>query len=121
MSAGAYDPAGASASDGRRNVNRMKSNLLGPLRDAQVGTLALAIALGWSLYQTALGIATLIEGALTRTGGLGGFTGYVQSGLGLTWVWHHRVFTFGQLVLGLIELGTVLLVAVFVRRRTRDG
>jgi hypothetical protein len=98
----------------------VKTNLLGPLRDVQLGTIALAIALGWSLYQTALGVATLVETYIAS--GTGGWTGYVSAqGIGLTWVWHHHVFTFGQLVLGLIELGTVLLVAAYVRRDSRDG
>jgi hypothetical protein len=98
----------------------MKTNFLGPLRDVQLGTLALAIALGWSLYQTAAGVATFVETWVAS--GTSGWAGYVSAQtLGLTWVWHHHVFTFNQLVLGLIEFGTVLLVAAYVRRDSRAG
>jgi hypothetical protein len=97
----------------------MKVNLAGVIRDVQLATLAFAIALGWSLYQMALGVGTLIEGVTYRVHSADqfGFTGYIPGyGGGLTWVWGHHPFSFGQFVLGLIELGTVLLVAVLVRR-----
>ena len=100
----------------------MKVNLAGVLRDVPLTTLAFAIALGWSLYQTALGVATFIEGVTVHVHAQDfGFTGYAafpQEGLDLTWVWGHHAFGFGQFVLGLIELGTVLLVAMLVRRFT---
>lgn len=96
----------------------MKTNLIGVLRDVQLTTLAFAIALGWSLYQTALGFATFVEALTSRTNG---FTGYVGATTGLTWIWHDHVFTFGLFVLGLIELGTVLLVAALVRRFARGS
>ena len=97
----------------------MTVDLAGVIRDVQLTTLAFAIALGWSLYQTALGLATFIEGLSVRGSGPfvgSGFVGLSQEGFGLTWVWHHHLFDFGQFVLGRIELGTVLLVAVLVRR-----
>lgn len=96
----------------------MKVDLAGVIRDVQLTTLAFAIALGWSLYQTALGLATFIEGLSVRESSPfgSGFVGLPQEGFGLTWFWHHHLFDFGQFVLGLIELGTVLLVAVLVRR-----
>jgi hypothetical protein len=37
-------------------------------------------------------------------------------GGGLSWVWGHHLFAFGQFVTGLIEFGTVLLIALRVRR-----
>ena len=99
----------------------MKTNLIGVLRDVQLSTLALAIALGWSLYQTALGVGTFIEGVTTRASPESGCTGYVPGlGTGLTWVWGDHVFSFGQFVMGLIELVTVLLIAALVRRHSRS-
>lgn len=103
----------------------MKVDLAGVLRDVQLTTLAFAIALGWSLYQAALGVATFIESVTVHSHGFGGFPGVafafpVQAGYGLTWVWGHHIFAFGQLVLGLIELGAVLLAAALVRRFSRN-
>jgi hypothetical protein len=98
----------------------MKINLMGLLRDVSLTTLAFAIALGWSLYQFAYGMATFVEGVTVHSRGfdqqLGGFASLPQYGESLTWVWGHHLFTFGQLVMGLIELGTVLLVTMLVRR-----
>jgi hypothetical protein len=99
----------------------MKADLAGVLRDVPLTTLAFAIALGWSLYQTALGVATFVEGLTAHGHGLRPFADFVglpQEGTSLTWIWGGRVFTFGQLVLGLVELGTVLLVAMLVRRHS---
>ena len=97
----------------------MKVNLAGVLRDVPLTTLAFAIALGWSLYQTALGVGTFIESVTIHVHSTDqlGFTEYIPGyGGGLTWIWGHHVFTFGQFVVGLTELGTVLLVALLVRR-----
>jgi hypothetical protein len=97
----------------------MKTNLIGVLRDVQLATLAFAIALGWSLYQAASGLATFVEGVTVHSHGFdqfGPLASLPQYGESLTWVWGHHLFTFGQLVMGLIELGTVLLVTMLVRR-----
>jgi len=67
----------------------------------------------------ALGLAVFVEGVTVhghRVNEFGGFFSLPQEGTSLTWIWGHRIFTFGQLVLGLVELGTVLLVAMLVRR-----
>jgi hypothetical protein len=78
----------------------------------QLTTLAFAIALGLSLIQVAEGVATFITD-VTQHGhdlneGLGLYGG------GLNWFEGHHPF--GQFVTGLIELGTVLLIALLVRR-----
>lgn len=99
----------------------MKVDFAGVIRDVQLATLAFAIALGWSLYQAALGVGIFIEGVTVHERGVNQFTGFLtlpQEGTGLTWIWGNHLFIFGQLVLGLIELGTVLLVAMLVRRKS---
>lgn len=96
----------------------MKVNLAGVLRDIPLTTLAFAIALGWSLYQLAYGVGIFIEGVTSHGDGLNrvGFLDLPQYGTALTWVWGHHLFAFGQFVFGLLEVGTVLLVAMLVRR-----
>ena len=92
----------------------MKTNLVGVLRDVPLTTLAFAIALGLSLIQIAEGAATFITDVTQHGHDLNpGFGLYAG---GLNWVWGHHLFAFGQFVSGLIELGTVLLIALLVRR-----
>ena len=99
----------------------MKLDLGGIVRDVPLSTLALGIALGYSLLATANGVATFIEGLAEHGHGVHDLVGnyFPGSQYGLTWIFGGHVFAFGQLVLGLIELGTVLLVAGFVRRSAR--
>jgi hypothetical protein len=89
------------------------------LRDLTLVTVALAIALGWSLFQFASGVSELVttflieypesaEGNLART------FGFTRP---LTWTVGDRVLTFGALLAGTIELAVVVAVALFVRRR----
>ena len=87
------------------------------LRDRTPIALALAIALGWSLYQFAHGVAYAIDGLLTHIpSGQSGFPGVV--GGGLTWYVGNRVLTLDEAFLGLVELALVLAVAILVQRRT---
>ena len=66
----------------------MKADLAGVLRDVPFTTLAFAIALGWSLYQTANGVATFVEGVTVRGHNFPlGVLALPQYGDGLTWVW----------------------------------
>jgi hypothetical protein len=107
------------------SVRCVKQGLANVLRDVSLTTLALAIALGWSLYQTGQGVAYFVEGiAAHRSGSLNGgsfvpVSGGVAGGP-LTWVVGGRLLTFDQLVMGLIELGLVLAVAIYVRHITRS-
>jgi hypothetical protein len=82
-------------------------------------TLALAVAVGWSLFQVAKGVADLVNGLLTK---------YPETNFGeftraqpVTWIVHGRVLTFTTLVEGLVELAVVLLVAVLIARRPPGG
>jgi len=86
------------------------------LRDTTLTLIAFAIALGWSLYQLAHGVATFVD-ALTTHVPNGDTPFYPSTGAGLTWTVHGRVVTFDAIVMGLIEIAVVLAVAAFVRRR----
>lgn len=87
------------------------------IRDVPLRTVALGIALGYALLQTAQGVATFFEDLSVH----GSAAHEVPSLItvpqyNLNWVFGGHVFAFGQLVFGLLELGTVLLVAALVRR-----
>lgn len=99
----------------------MKLDLEGIVRDVPLRTLALGIALGYSLLAAANGVAAFIEGLAAHGHGVHDLVGnyFPGSQYSLTWIFGGHVFTFGPLVQGLIELGTVLLVAALVRRSAR--
>jgi hypothetical protein len=79
-------------------------------------TLALAIALGWALFQVAEGAGALITLLLQEyPDGEGRFSVYLEEPL--TWFIGDRALTLGPLVRGVVELAIVLLVAAFVRAR----
>ena len=94
----------------------MRSELDGLLRDITLRTLTFAIALGWSLFQLARGVASFIDALLTHLPSSAAdapyFTG--QDG-GLTWVVGRRVVALDGILLGLVELAFVLAVAAVVR------
>ena len=98
----------------------MKEELDHLLRDTTLFTLTVAIALGWSLFQFAHGVATFVDALTTHLppASASRFIPSYGDGVGLTWVVGGRVVTLDGVVMGLIELATVLLVAWFVRRRT---
>lgn len=93
----------------------MRDEIEGLLRDLTLTGIAFAIALGWSLYQLALGIAGFVDGLLTRVPNSEG--GFFGGGQGLTWVVRHRLVTLDGILFGLIELAVVLAAAAFVRQR----
>jgi hypothetical protein len=87
------------------------------LRATTLTTVAFAIALGWSLFQVAEGLGTLIT---TASGSYDKVSGalFTSGNLGpLTYHWGKHVFTFAPLVQGLVELAVVLAVAFAVRRK----
>ena len=97
------------------------------LRDTTLLTVTFAIALGWSLFQFAHGVAAFVDALTTHlpaanASGFGtrGFVPSFGDGVGLTWVVGRRVITLDGVAMGLVELATVLLIAWFVRRRTTD-
>ena len=89
-----------------------------------LAALALAIALGWSLIQVAEGVATLVAGLLYEIGDndphLGAY-GFTEWGGFLAWEVGGRVLTFGALVVGLVQMGAVLVVAALFYRRFSDS
>jgi hypothetical protein len=85
------------------------------LRDVTLVTLALALALGWTLVLAAQGVADTVSTLLTH---------YQHSDLldlqsrPLTWVVGGRLLTFYSLLTGLIAFAVVLIVALLLRKRT---
>jgi hypothetical protein len=98
----------------------MRDELDRLLREATLFTLAFAIAIGWSLYQFAHGVATFLDALITHLppGSNNRFIPFYGEGGGLTWVVGRHVVTLDGMFLGLVELAVVLLVAAIVRRRT---
>jgi hypothetical protein len=83
------------------------------LDDLKLTTLAFAIAIGWSIYQVAYGVAQVVEGLTSHVSSddIGGVAGG-----SMTWVIGHRVLTLDTLVAGLVELTVALVIAALVRR-----
>jgi hypothetical protein len=84
------------------------------LDDLTLIRLALGIALGWSVFRVADGVALTVTTVLTDFGDGHSFTNEP-----LTWYVGHRMLTFGKLVQGLIALAVVLVAATLVERRRR--
>jgi hypothetical protein len=80
------------------------------LRDVTLMTLAFAIALGWSLFQVAEGVETLVIGAIHRSDNSPG---------GLSFILGQHVFYFEPLLGGLVELAVVMAVILLVQRWRR--
>jgi hypothetical protein len=91
------------------------------LEDLSLLTIAFAIALGWSLFQLAHGVANFVDGLTTHLSSNdgGGFTAY-EAGGGLTWEVGHHIVTLDGVLFGLLELAFVLAIAAFVRSKLRD-
>jgi len=87
------------------------------LRDATLVTLALALALGWTLVLVGQGLAETVTTLLTHypPGDLHG----LPEGRPLTWIVGSRILTVSSLVSGLIAFGLAFAVAIAVDRRTR--
>jgi hypothetical protein len=87
------------------------------LRDVTLTSLALAIALGWSLVRVAQGVSDTVTNLLTHrsSSDLLDLTG----GQPLTWVVGHRVLSLYSLVSGVVELAVVFAVALLVLRYSR--
>jgi hypothetical protein len=90
------------------------------LRDLTLVTLALGIAIGWSLIQVATGMAALVGGILYEVDAENPFLGfYGAQWIGvLAWDVGGRILSFGPLVVGLVQLSVVLAVAALVYRRS---
>jgi hypothetical protein len=96
----------------------MREDLDRLLDDLTLMTLGLAIALGWSLYQVAHGVAVLLDGLSTHLAPQEDPFSSVVAGGGMTWAIGHHILTLDQLVVGLIELAVVLAVALWLSRRS---
>ena len=88
------------------------------LRDVTLVTLALAIAIGWSLFQVASGVGELVTTLLIDYPTESEITAS-QLMQPLTWEVGSRILTFGPLLRGVVELAVVLLAAALVYRAVR--
>jgi hypothetical protein len=86
------------------------------LRDVTLVTLALALALGWTLVLAAQGVADTVSTLLTHYQHSDLLD--IQSSRPLTWVVGGRILTFNSLLTGLIAFAIVLIVALLLRKRT---
>jgi hypothetical protein len=89
------------------------------LRDLTLVTIALAIALGWSLFRFASGVSQMISTLLTDYPNADGLLRASEFQEPLTWSIGDRILTLGALMRGAVEFGTVMLVALLVRKRQR--
>jgi hypothetical protein len=95
------------------------------MREPSWISLALAIPLGWSVFQLAHGVAAFVDALFfhlpPRQAGLGGIyaypIAYASGGGALTWGVHQHVVTLDGILIGAIEVTLVVLVATFVARR----
>jgi hypothetical protein len=94
----------------------LRRDLDGLLRDTTLTTVAFAIAFGWSLFQVASGLASLITTAVHSYDTSGENFGFLG---GLIWKVGDHFLVFDQLVQGLIEFAVVLTVFLFVPRSSR--
>jgi hypothetical protein len=90
------------------------------LAQTSLVTLALAIAIGWSLFQVAKGVADLVNGLLTEYPNGSQLIGYVNS-QPATWIVRGRVLTFTTLIEGIVELTIVLIAAALIVRRRQTN
>jgi hypothetical protein len=92
------------------------------IRDVTLVTLALAIAIGWSLFQVASGLAELVSTLLIDYPDRAEIVAASRVSEPLTWDVDGRILTLGPLLRGAVELAAVLLIGLFVRRQlTRPG
>ena len=94
----------------------LRRDLDGLFRDTTLTTLAFAIAFGWSLFQVASGLGSLITTAVHGYDTGGDSFGVVGA---LVWKVGDHFVVFDQLVQGLIAFGVVLTVFLLVPRSAR--
>jgi hypothetical protein len=90
-------------------------------QDLTLVTIALAIALGWALFQFASGVSELVSTLFIEFPPSEDLLRSVRLSEPLTWAVEGRILTFGPLLRGAIELAVVLAVAILVRRRYERG
>ena len=90
----------------------MRTELERLLRDTPLTMLAFAIALGWSLYQVGVSVASLINLGLLHT---------TEGKPPLSLAWGDHIFYFEPLLLSILALFAVLAVVLLVQRRARQS
>ena len=95
----------------------MRESIDGLLRESALRTLTFGIAIGWSLYQVAHGVAVFVDGLTTHLSSDEGPFSQLSPGGGLTWEVGHRIVTLDALLIGLVEFGLVVGAAAYLSMR----
>jgi hypothetical protein len=96
-------------------IAAMRRSFNGLLRDFDVMSLALAIPIGWALYQVAHGVGQFVSYlTVDSPDGTGGSLSYIGP---LAWSLSGHIVYLGSLVVGLVELAVVVSVAAVVHAR----
>jgi hypothetical protein len=92
------------------------------LEDVTLLTVAFAIALGWSLYSVAHGVANCIDELTVHypPSDQSSFPSGGNANGELSWDLGRHVITLDPILVGLLQLAIVLAVAMYVRSRMRD-
>ena len=104
----------------RRRPTAMRDHIDSFLDQTTLVALALAIAVGWSLFQVAKGVADFVNGLLTKYPP-GTELSLVANSQPATWIVHGRLLTFTTFIEGAVEFAFVVFVAVWVGRQSRGG
>ena len=97
-------------------IGSVREDLEALLREASLVAIALGIALGWSVFQVARGVADLVTGLLTKYPS-GSDATFALSLHPVAWVVRGRILTLGSLIAGLVELAVVLVFAAWLAKR----
>lgn len=92
----------------------MRESLDRLLADVTLMTLALAIALGWSLFQLASGFAELVSTLLVDYPDAAEIVAASRLSGPLTWEVGGRIVTFGGVLRGAVELAIAVVAALLV-------
>ena len=95
----------------------MRAEIDALLRDLTLVTLALAIAIGWSLFRFASGVSELVATLFIDYPDSAELLRGTRLQEPLTWAVGDRILSFGPLLRGSLELAVVLIAALLVRRR----
>jgi hypothetical protein len=87
------------------------------LKDVTLLTLALGIALGWSIFRLASGFGQLVSTLLIDYPNADALLRGSRLSEPLTWSVGDRILTLGPVVRGATELAVVLALALFLRER----
>jgi hypothetical protein len=98
----------------------VRDDLAALVKDVGLTTIGLGVAFGYALFSFGSGVATFVDGLLTRTSSSSSDSSYtIDTGPGLSWQVGHRLVTLDAMLIGAIELLVVLAAAYFLRQPGR--